>query len=408
MKGFGARASVAEAQALIDARVSALGAEKIGFRSALGRVLAEDVVSDRNIPPHPRSAMDGYAVRAADLSDTGPLATGLPVRLSVVGELTAAAVLPAGKSVGAGEAVRIMTGARIPAGADAVVMVEDTRADGDGVLIQRSAGAGQHILDTGSDLSTGQKVLARGRKLMPQDISMLVSLGALEVLVQRRPRVRIVPTGNELVRAGVNAQGSEIVESNSYLLEGLALRDGAEPILHPIVPDDREMIGRAIGAPGADIVVVTGGSSVGSEDFPPVVVRELGELPIHGIDVKPASPTGIGFVGSTVVVLAPGYPVASYVAWDLFVRPIVQRMLSLEPHLSYRTVRAKLGRDYKKPEKRVEIMRVTLKDGAVSILPGGAALLSTITRADGFVLFPAGNGLFSAGSEVEVHLYAQS
>jgi molybdopterin molybdotransferase len=403
MKGFGARASVADAETLIATRVKALGTERVSFRAALSRVLAENVVSDRNIPPHPRSAMDGYAVRAADLS-----ATGLPARLKVIAELTAAATLPTGMTVEAGQAVRIMTGARIPPGADAVVMVEDTKVDGDGVLIERSGSAGQHILETGSDLLAGQTVLAAGRKLMPQDVSMLVSIGALEVSVQRRPRVRIVPTGNELVRAGTAACGSEIVESNSYLLEGLALRDGAAPELHPIVPDDREMIRRAISAPGADVVVVTGGSSVGTEDFPPVVLREIGELPIHGIDVKPASPTGIGFVGSTVVVLAPGYPVASYVAWDLFVRPIVQRMLSLTPNLSYRTVTAKLSRDYKKPEKRVEIMRVVLENGTASILPGGAALLSTVTRADGFIYFPAGTAQFAAGSAVEVHLYAQS
>jgi molybdopterin molybdotransferase len=212
------------------------------------------------------------------------------------------------------------------------------------------------------------------------------------------------------VRAGVQPKASEVVESNSFMLEALALRDGAEPILHPIIPDDMAMLRRALSEPGADVIVATGGSSVGKEDFPPVAVRELGELPIHGIDVRPASPTGIGFIGQTAVVLAPGYPVASYVAWDLFVRPIVQRMSGVEPSLPYRMTRAVLAREFKKPATRVEIQRVTLEASSngglvASILPGGAAILSTLTRAQGFLLLPAGRDVFSAGEELPVHLY---
>lgn len=401
MKGFSSRSSVADVEALIASRVASLGPERVSFRAALSRVLAEEIIAPKNVPPHPRSAMDGYAVRAADL----------PGRLLILGEITAAQTY-AGK-LEKNDAVRIMTGARIPDGADAVVMVEDTQAGGNYVESEKAAAPGQHILDTGADLRAGQTVLQKGRRLLAQDLSMLVSIGALEVSVVRRPRVRIIPTGNELVRAGHGASGSEIVESNSYMIEGLALRDGAEPILHPIVPDDREMIRRAIAEPGADLVIVTGGSSVGTEDFPPLVVRELGELPVHGIDVKPASPTGIGFVGSSVVVLAPGYPVASYVAWDLFARPIVQRMSGVTPKLPYRTITARLARDYKKPASRVEIQRVILaaaSDGPplASILPGGAALLSTITRADGFLMLPAGVEKFASGEAIEVHLYASS
>jgi molybdopterin molybdotransferase len=393
MKGFGARTSVADAQAAIASRVTALDTERIPFRVALHRVLAEDLIAPKNVPPHPRSAMDGYAVRSTDVPGT----------LSVSGEITAAQTFQG--HVAQGQAVRIMTGAHVPDGADQVVMVEETKLDGDRVEIKARSSAGQHILQTGEDLKQGAVILRRGRKLRPEDVAMMIAIDALEIAVHKRPRVRIVPTGSELVAPGTEAKGSEVVESNSFMLEGLALRDGAEPVLHPIVPDQMDMLRRAIGDPGADLVVVTGGSSVGKEDFAPLVVRELGELPIHGIDVRPASPTGIGFIGKTAVVLAPGYPVASYVAWDLFARPIVQRMSGLEPHLPYRTVRASLAREHKKPASRVEIARVVLDRGVASIIPGGAALLSTVTRADGFVLLPSGRDVFPAGAELDVCLY---
>ena len=290
MKGFKSRASVIEARTLICERTAPLGLERVPFRTAGGRILAEDVVADRNVPPHDRSAMDGYAVRAEDVL----AATDSAVTLKVIGEIKAAEQLE--KRVAAGEAVRVMTGAKIPDGASAVIMVEDTEDGGDTVVIKRSASDGQHILKTGEDLMANKPVLSAGRTLRPQDISMLVTVGALEVAVQRKPRVRIVPTGTELVRAGQKPTGSEVVESNSFLLEGLALRDGADPVLHPIVQDDRETLTRVLTEPGADLIVVTGGSSVGKEDYAPVIVRELGELPIHGVHVKPASPTGIGFI----------------------------------------------------------------------------------------------------------------
>jgi molybdopterin molybdotransferase len=394
MKGFAKRSRVSEAHALIEQRVQQLGVERVPFSSAFDRVLAEDVLANRNVPEHPKSAMDGYAVRAADLPGT----------LEVIGEIKAAEQL--GKVVGEKQAVRIMTGAKVPDGADTVVMAEDSRLEGDRVTIAIAPQAGQHILRTGEDLEAGKPVLTAGRRLRPQDVSMLVTVDALEVAVRRRPRVRIVPTGTELVRAGTRATGSEVVESNSFMLQGLAVRDGAEPILHPIVRDDPALLERALREPGADVIVMTGGSSVGKEDFGPVVMRRIGELPIHGVHAKPASPTGIGFLGSTAVVLAPGYPVASYVAWDLFVRPIVQRLLGVPMHWPYARTKARLAKPFKKPEEQTMIVRVVLgDDGVATALPGGAALLSTITRAAGFVLAPEGVGEIAAGAEVDVHLY---
>jgi molybdopterin molybdotransferase len=398
MKGFSKRASVAEALSLIEARVRPLPPERVPFARAGGRVLREAVQAPSDVPPHPRSAMDGYAVRAADV----------PGSLEVVGELKAAEQ-HRGPPLAPGEALRIMTGARIPPGADAVVMVEDTKADGARVHVQVAAPSGQHILETGADLRAGATVLAPGLRLGPRHVAMLAAVNALEVAVARRPRVRIVPTGNELVRAGSVPTGSALVESNSYLLEGLALRDGADPELYPIVSDDPEQLLIALSAPGADVVVVTGGSSVGKEDYAPVVLREHGELPIHGVAVKPASPTGIGFLGTTAVVLAPGYPVASYVAWDLFVRPILARLQGAEPRWPYAREPVRLAVALTKPVSRVELVRVTLAEDAAGgasprwarPIPGGAALLSTLTGADAFLYLDAGRAEWAAGELVD-------
>jgi len=393
MKGFAKRSSVADAEALIAARITALGSERVPFVRAHGRILAEDIVSDRDIPPHAKSAMDGYAVRAADC----------PGRLTVVAELMAADVSSA--VLGPGQAARIMTGARLVSGADTVVMVESTKLEGDVVIIAASDPTGTHVLRQGEDLSIGQTVLTKGRRIRAQDVAMLVTVGALEVAVARKPRVRIVPTGNELVPPGASAIGSQVVESNSFMLALLAERDGAEVEVHPIVRDDEAALERAIAREGADLVVVTGGSSVGKQDLGPVVVRRAGELPIHGVHARPASPSGVGFAHGKAIVLAPGFPVASYVAWDLFGRTIVQRMLGIEPFLPYPLTSGVLAAPYSKPPERLDIARVTLSNGAISVLPGGAALLSTTTKADGFVLFPPGNGRFSAGSTNAVHLY---
>lgn len=398
MKGFGARASVAEVLALIAQRIQPLPSERVPFARALGRSLAETIVPSIDVPAFDKSAMDGYAVRAADL----------PGRLTVVGELMAKDQAPA--SLAPQTAVRVMTGAAIVPGADTVVMVEDTRLEGSLVVIDQRVPAGTHVLRRGEDLGAGRPILTPPRRLRPQDLAMLATVSALEPAVRRRPRVRIVPTGNELVPVGTTARGSEIVESNSFMLRAMAERDGAECEIHPIVTDDAVRLRRVLEAPGADLVVITGGSSVGKQDLGPVVVREAGQLLVHGIHVKPASPTGFGFVGQTAVLLAPGFPVASFVAWDLFGREILDRMLGLPPRLPYATQLAKLGQALEKPEGRTDVVRVTLSAGSggeavLRPIPGGAALLSTTTAADGFVLLPAGRARFEGGEALLVHLY---
>ena len=398
MKGFQKRARLEEVDALIRDRVRPLGVERVPFSRACGRVLAEDVLADRDVPPHPRSAMDGYAVRAKDL----------PGLLAVVGEVKAADIFDG--TVGRGDAVRIMTGGRIPEGADAVVMVEDCTVDGASVRIESAPAPGQHVFQTGEDFTLGRPVLTKGKRIRPQDLSMLATVGALEVKVVRKPRVRIVPSGTELVRVGVKATGPEVIESNSFLLEALAIRDGAEPVLYPIVTDDEAALEHVMTEPGVDVVIITGGSSVGKEDFAPVVLSRIGELPIHGVAVRPGSPSGIGFVGGTIVILAPGYPGAAFVAWDLIARPVVQRLSGVSPTWPYRTVRGRLAQAVKKPTSRAELKRVTVhasSEGLPLVTPmaGGAAMLSTMCDANGFLFLAQDHEGHEAEDEVEVHLY---
>ncbi|MEO1336175.1 MAG: molybdopterin-binding protein, partial [Myxococcota bacterium] len=196
-------------------------------------------------------------------------------------------------------------------------------------------------------------------------------------------------------------------ESNSFMLEALAHRDGAEPILHPIVRDDMAAMRTAMVDSGADLLVLSGGSSVGREDFAPVVAHEIGQVAFHGIALKPGSSTGIGRIGSTWVVLGPGYPVAAFTAWELIVRPLVFALLGTADRWPYQTRRGQMAAPYKKRQGRTEIARVAIKEGdppLITPLPGGSALLSTLTQADGFLRLDDDVGPLAVGDDVLVHL----
>ena len=400
LKGFSKRAPLKEVTAWMDQTIRPLGVERVPFRDAADRVIAEDIIASRSVPAFARAAMDGYAVRAASV----------PGALTVSAELTAAD--QADRALAEGQAIRIMTGAAIPDGADAVVMVEDTRIEGDRVEIGIATAAGRHILKVGEDILQGTTVLKAGRRLRPQDVAMLVQAGALEVAVRRKPRVVILPTGTELLSTGRTPAGSQVVESNSFMLEVLARRDGADPVLHPIVEDDMGRIAEVMTESRADVLVVTGGSSIGREDFAPVVANNVGEVAFHGIALKPGSSTGIGRVGATWVVLGPGYPVAAFVAWELVVAPLLARLLGTPRRWPYARTQARLAEGYRKKAGRTEFVRVTVEwpDGGIAqpvatVLPGGSAILSTLTAGDGFLLLDDEDGPLSAGDEVIVHLF---
>jgi len=401
MRGFSRRAEVSVAWAWLDAHAPCLGSEAVPIDRASGRVLAHDVVAMLDVPAFDRAAMDGYAVRGDETTGAGDYN---PLGFRVVGR--ALPGQPFHGAVQPGEAVRIMTGAPLPAGADAVVPAEYARETPQGFETTMAAGPGKHVGRVGEDLARGAAVLAARRRLRPQDAGVLASLGLGHVDVIRQPRVRIVVTGNEVIAPGEPKGPHDIYDANSSMLHGLVARDGAVLQAHLRSGDDAARIREAIGAEGADIVLVSGGSSVGTEDHAPRLLAELGELAIHGIAMRPSSPAGFGRIGDTLVFLLPGNPVSCLCAYDFFAGRAIRLRGGRPAAWPYPLQRATVARKIASAIGRVDYCRVRLHDGAVEPLAlSGASVLSSTTRADGFVIVPAESEGYAAGSEVDVYLY---
>ncbi len=401
MRGFQDRAEVDAVLALLDARVGPLPPEDVPLHSAAGRVLAKDVVAGVAVPGFDRAAMDGYALRGEETFGAGPYnpLDFAVVGVSLPGKPFAGRIVP-------GQAVRIMTGAPIPEGADAVLQAEAAEEANGLVRVSDAVPPGRHVGRRGEDITVGAVVLHAGRVLRPQDAAVLASLGATPVSVVRRPRVAVIVTGDELLPCGSTPEGCRIVDSNSVMLEALARRDGGLPEILPLVPDRRDAVRAVIGGSDADVLLVSGGSSVGQEDHAPRVLAELGELTVHGVALRPASPAGVGFLGGRPAFLLPGNPVSCLCAYDLFAGRAVRRLGGRAPEMPYRTVVLPLARKISSPAGRVDYVRVLVRGGEVEpIATSGAAILSSTTRADGFVLVPRDSEGYAAGEAVTVHLY---
>jgi molybdopterin molybdotransferase len=401
MRGFQDRAEVDAVIALIDKRVAALPPEPLDLHAAASRVLAADVTATVPVPAFDRAAMDGYALRGSETFGAGPYN---PLEFEVVG--LALPGRPFAKRVEPGQAVRIMTGAPIPGGADAVLQAENAEEAGGRVRVSDAVPPGRHVGRRGEDIEAGAVVLRAGRVLRPQDVAVLASMGAAPVSVVRQPRVAIVVTGDELLPAGSKPEGYRIVDSNSVMLEAMVRRDGGVPTILPLVPDTRSAVQAALLGTDAELVLVSGGSSVGQEDHAPRVLAELGELPVHGVALRPASPAGLGFLQGRPVFLLPGNPVSCLCAYDLFAGRAVRRLGGRRPEMPYRTVTLPLGRKIASAVGRVDYVRVRIDNGQVeSLATSGASILSSTTRADGFVLVPRDSEGQAPGESVTVYLY---
>jgi molybdopterin molybdotransferase len=431
MRGFAERATVEQTLAWLDAQLPAferLPTETVGLSAAAGRVPARDVASRVDVPSFDRSMMDGFAVRAEDTYGATPYN---PLPLRIIG--TCLPGEPFAGRVERGTAVRIMTGAPLPAGADGVLPVEETEIDGTGSFAGRpgsSAGGtessagragemlsalgavsiGKHVGGVGEDVRTGDMVVRAGRALRPQDIGLLSSIGSATVEVVRRPRVRIVTTGNELLPAGTVPSGCRIADANGPMLAALVARDGGEAICGDIVPDRPEAIRAALEAATreneAEVVVVSGGSSVGQEDYVPKLLSELGELAIHGVAMRPSSPTGMGRLGGRLVFLLPGNPVSCLCAYDFFAGRAIRALAGGSKDWPHRRVRVRLTRKLVSTVGRVDYARVQIVGReAEPLAVSGASILSSTTRADGFVIVPADSEGYPPGAEIEVFLY---
>ena len=384
--------------------VAPLEAESVRLEQALGRTLAQDIFSSEEVPCFDKSAMDGYALRAAETFGASPTD---PVSFTVIGEVLPGEV--GDFEVGPGEAVRIMTGGAFPKGADAVLMVEYATDRGDVVLAHGSVVPGRNVARAGEDIRKGDKVLERGRVVRPQDIGVLASINMLELKVTRRPVVGVLSTGNELVEPGSAGAGQPglVVNSCRYLLEGLITQTGGAARWLGTVRDDREALHDALGAFDGDVLLTTGATSTGKEDHLPGLLAELGELLVHGVNIRPASPLAFGRLGKALAVLLPGNPVAALVGFDVFVRPALQLQLGQREERWNRRVRGRLRRKLASALNRTDFVRVQLlEEGEVEpIRSGGAGVLTSVTRADGFVIVPRDDEGFEAGTEVEVYLY---
>ncbi len=401
MRGFATRSSVDEALAWVDGVSDVRATEHIALNDACGRVLANSVSAPMSVPPFERSAMDGYAVIAEETtgaSDYNPLLFEV-IGASMPGR-------PFTGSLTTSQAVRIMTGAPIPEGCTGVVPVEYTTAEENRVCVTQPIPHSKHIGRVGEDIAEGTEVLPGGRVLRPQDLGVLASLGMDRVDVIRRPRVRIITTGNELAIPGSPREEHQIYDANTSILMALVARDHAVLESAQRVEDSDDAIRTALTKGDVDAVLVGGGSSVGAEDFAPQIVAEEGVLPIHGVAMRPSSPSGMGQVGNKLVFLLPGNPVSCLCAYDFFAGRCIRQLGGRSSDWPYRKTTATLTRKISSVIGRLDYCRVLLEDDRCEpIAISGASILSSTTRADGFVIVPPGSEGYASDSDVVVYQY---
>lgn len=403
MKGFLSRTTVDDAWGWLGSTSAALGRksiEHVSLKDASRRILAEDIVSVANVPGFNRSMMDGYALQAEDTYGATSY-NSLPFK--IIG--TSLPGKPYPGTVTRGTTVRIMTGAPMPDGADAVLPVEVTEVADGTMSAMSEISRGKHVGVIGEDVAAGARILSAGRTLRPQDLGVLSSIGCETVPVLKRPLVRILITGNELLPAGTSPHGYQIADANGPMLFSLVTRDGGTPDMPPLIPDDREQLLAAMLEP-ADVILISGGSSVGQEDHAPQILAQHGTLAIHGIAMRPSSPAGMGTLNGAFVFLLPGNPVSCLCAYDFFAGRIIRALGGRDENWPYRKITATLTRKIVSAVGRVDYARVKLDDNvAEPIAVSGASVLSSTTQADGFVIIPADSEGFAANSVVEVFCY---
>ncbi len=397
--------SVEEARQQMLDTISVLPKEPRGVLSCLGHVLAEAIYSPENLPPFDNSAMDGYAVRASDVRG----ASGAePVVLSIV-ETIAAGYAPK-KSVNPGEAARIMTGAMMPNGANAVVMQEVTAAENDTVKIFEGVEESRNVRFTGESVNRGVRVMARGKPLRPPEISMLAALNCAEVTVHRKPTVAIVSTGDELTRLGEPLTPGKIRDSNRYGIYAQVEEAGGIPIDMGIAPDDEAETERIFrnALAKADALITSGGVSVGEHDVVKNVLEKLGKINFWRVAMKPGKPQAYGIADGKPIFGLPGNPVSSLVVFELFVRPALLKMAG-HSELLRPKFKASLAEDVVNRDGRVNYMRAILieRDGdyiAKTTGPQGSGILHSLVLANGLIKIPAGVRM-STGETVDAQFF---
>ena len=387
-------------QAILSCLTEITDVEVVKIRDALGRVLAQDIVPQINVPAHDNSAMDGYAVRFSDLEKN-------PLR--EIG--TALAGKPFAGKLGAGECVRIMTGAVMPQGADTVVIQEVVKKDGDRVTIPPGQKKAQNVRYAGEDLTKGKTILAPGRLIRPAEIGLIASLGIGEVKVKRRLRVAFFATGDELASIGETLKEGEVYDSNRYTLHGMLARLGVEIIDMGVVRDDRAALERAFAAASKhDVIITTGGVSVGEADFIKEMMAKLGEALFWKIAMRPGRPMAFGRIGNAFLFGLPGNPVAVAVTFHQFVRDALLRLSGRTDDLAIPLLKVAAGEKLRKVPGRTEYQRGILyreKNEWRVRTTGqqGSGVLRSMSEANCFIVLEHARGSVSAGEPVSVQLF---
>ncbi|HVL90344.1 MAG TPA: gephyrin-like molybdotransferase Glp [Actinomycetota bacterium] len=386
-----------EAVATILASFAALEPQRTPVAAALGSVAAETVVADLAVPGFDNSAMDGYAIRAADTAGAGDK----PVTLRLIDDL------PAGSDptipIEPGTAATIMTGAAVPPGCDAVVPWEDTEP-GDGVVIvKRELDPGRNIRPKGEDLEEGREIVTAGGVLRPVHLGVLASIGRTHVLVHPRPRVAVLSTGDELVPPGGKLMGGQLFESNRTMIAALCEHDGARVVRDGLLPDDPEAIGEWMreAAGGADLIITSGGASVGEHDWIRDILEREGSLSMWRVAIKPGKPVALGRLAGTPVLALPGNPGSAFVGMHVFGLPALRIMAGRDPRPP--RVEATLAAPVKGSPARTQFTRVRLDGDAAHPLPlQSSVVLSNLLGADGFAVVPPGG--LPEGAAVTIEL----
>ena len=381
------------------------GIEKIAIREALNRILAEDIRSHINVPTGTNSAMDGYAVNSGDIPSSGN------AELRVLG--TAWAGKPFGSELAAKSCVRIMTGAIMPDGADTVIIQEDVQATGAGIIIDGATRKGDNVRQAGEDIAAGDLILTRGRRLNPADIGLIASLGIAEVCVVRRLRVAFFSTGDELRSIGETLSDGAIYDSNRYTLYGMLERMGADIIDMGVIKDDRDALEKAfsIAAANADVLITSGGVSVGEADYIKEILAKLGKVDFWKVAIKPGRPLAFGQVGNALFFGLPGNPVSVMVTFYEFVQPALRKMIG-EDDAGVLSLKARCDSKLKKRPGRVEYQRGILQkdeDGDLVVVKTGAqgsGILRSMSQANCFIILPIASSGVEPGEFVDIQPFS--
>jgi molybdenum cofactor synthesis domain-containing protein len=400
-----------EAQKKIDEQFKPvfLGEEEAVLLEAYNRVLNEDVVSTLDIPPFNRSTVDGYAVKAEDTFEADE---NTPATLKVSGAINIGE--PPNVKVGKGEAVEIVTGAPIPEGADAVVMVEDTQREDADLQVFGAVTSGENVMKKGSDLKKGALVLKKGVVLGSSEIGVLAALGLTKVKVLKIPMVAVISTGAEVTEPGKPLPPGKIYDINAYSISTAVIESGGKPVYFGVVPDDKAALAKAMqtAVASADMVITSGGVSVGPRDYTPQIVDSLGKpgIVVYGIAVKPGKPTTVGFVGDKPIFSLPGHPTSALLIFYLLARPLILRLAG-RPVGAMRMVRAFAGsRMFSAKGRRTFVMvRLEFDENcrliAEPVESGASGAITTLANADGFVEIAENEQFIDVDQEVAVVLF---